>query len=451
MRRFETVTSATLPTLLLLLYILCLPLMQPTVALFGFDAVAADFLFAMSALAFALLFALRRTAIVADRAYAFIAAYLVAMLVSAAFADAPLGSAAKLLTQLYLLGIPLLVCSLVRDERTLRAAIFCWIVGAGLVAGVAVVSLLLFAVDPAHPLLGYTRYHFGTLPPGNYPRLQLTFLNANLACNYLTVSLALLLAARKNGWVARWRFVLLMSGILLAAAVTISPGLGGIALALGLWLWLLGRNRQVRVARLFLIAGGLIALCAVAAMALTPIVHATAPFVVQLPLLDVALAPSGRLLVWIDAFRNFAADPVVGRGIGSEAVMVRYADPSGNLQELTDAHNMFLSIAVQCGIIGLAALVCLIAHALRRTLPLRLPESAAGVIRLGAGLGLLNGLVYQGLGGSFEDARHLWLALGLLLASDRIEKASRSGSLNSGDRRPRGIYDGRSSPFPDSP
>ena len=450
MRRFETVTSAILPTQLLFLYILCAPLMQPTMPLLGFRAAAADFLFVMSALALAAFIAIRRAAIVIDRAYAFIAAYFVAMLVSAAFADSPLGSAAKLLTQLYLLGIPLLVCSLVRDERTLRAAILCWIAGSGLVAGVAVVSLLLFAVDPANPLLGYTRYHFGTLPPGNYPRLQLTFLNANLACNYLTVSLALLLAARKNGWVARWPFVLLMSGILLAAAVTISPGLGGIALALGLWLWLLWRNRDARIARLFLVAGALVAFCAVAAMALTPIVHATAPFVIRLPVLDVVLAPSGRLLVWSDAFRSFAADPVFGRGIGSEAVMVRYADPSGNLQELTDAHNIFLSIAVQCGIVGLAALVCLIAHVLRRTLPLSLPRSAAAVIRLGAGLGLLNGLVYHGLGGSFEDARHLWLAFGLLLASDRIEKASQPGTRNSEDRRPRRIYDGRSSQFPDS-
>jgi hypothetical protein len=57
-----------------------------------------------------------------------------------------------------------------------------------------------------------------------------------------------------------------------------------------------------------------------------------------------------------------------------------------------------------------------------RTRPLRLPESAAGTVRLAAGLGLLNGLVYQGLGGSFEDSRHPWLLLGLLLAADRIER-----------------------------
>ena len=61
-----------------------------------------------------------------------------------------------------------------------------------------------------------------------------------------------------------------------------------------------------------------------------------------------------------------------------------------------------------------------------RTGSLRLSSDPAGVVRLAAGLGLLNGLVYQGLGGSFEDARHLWFLFGLLLASSRIERAAQT-------------------------
>lgn len=85
---------------------------------------------------------------------------------------------------------------------------------------------------------------------------------------------------------------------------------------------------------------------------------------------------------------------------------------------------MFLNIAVQCGILGLAALLALLAHVVRRTLPLRLAGTGAGVVRLAIGLGLLGGLVYPGLGGSFEDSRHLWFALGLQLASSRVERTA---------------------------
>ncbi|HVM21955.1 MAG TPA: O-antigen ligase family protein, partial [Sphingomicrobium sp.] len=287
---------------------------------------------------------------------------------------------------------------------------------------VGLASLALFALDRGHALLDFSRFHFGTLPAGDYPRLRLTFLNANLACNYLTVSLMLLFAARQADWVGAPIFHLLLGPLLITAAATISPGLGGVALAIGLWSWLLLRERRSAAARLLLAAGTITALAFVLAMAVTPLLHPTAPFLIQVPLIDSTLAPSGRLMIWIDAARNFAAEPFLGRGIGADSVAVRYLDPSGNLQHLSDAHNVFLSIAVQSGIVGLAALLALIGHVLWRTLPLRLPATPAGLVRLAAGLGLLNGLVYQGLGGSFEDSRHLWFALGLLLASSRIER-----------------------------
>ena len=57
-----------------------------------------------------------------------------------------------------------------------------------------------------------------------------------------------------------------------------------------------------------------------------------------------------------------------------------------------------------------------------RSLPWRLEDRAVSVIRLAVGLGLLIGLVYEGLGGSFEDSRHLWLAFGLLIVSDRLSR-----------------------------
>ena len=418
--------TAALPVrlarLLLGLGLLSLALMQPPLALLGFTAVPGDLLFAglfALALALSLLGQLRP---VIDRAYGFIGAYFLAMLASAFVSPTPALAAAKLATQAYLLALPLLLSSLVTDEAALRRAVRWWLAGTALVAASALASLALFVAAPDHPLLDLTRYHFGTLAPGDYPRLKLTFLNANLACNYLTVSLALVLAARRNRWLGGTSFALLLGGILLAAALTISPGLAGIAVMLGLWCWLAVRDRQPRRAWAILGVTILMGLAGVVALALTPILHPTAPYLVHVPLLDLTLAPSGRLMTWSDALAHVFDRPLLGRGIGSDAAAVAYRDPSGGLQHLTDAHNLFLNIAAQCGLVGLAALCALIVHIAARTLPLRLPHSAAGTVRLAAGLGLLNGLVYQGLGGSFEDARFLWVLLGLLLAADRIER-----------------------------
>jgi O-antigen ligase len=245
-----------------------------------------------------------------------------------------------------------------------------------------------------------------------------------MLCNYLTVSLCLLLAALRLRWLPNLPFVALLAGALVAALFTFSPGLAGVVLAIGLWFWLTWRERRPALAGASLLAGLTAAALSIPAMAFTPILHATAPYLIDVPGSGLVLAPSGRLMIWTDAVRSFLADPLIGRGIGQEAVLVRYLDPEGNLQRLTDAHNSFLSIAVQCGIAGLAALAAIVIDSARRTGPLRLLADQSNALRLAIGLAFLNGFAFQGLGGSFEDARHLWVLLGLLLAAERLEKGA---------------------------
>jgi O-antigen ligase len=397
--------------------------MQPTVRLFGLQTVATDFLFLGLVIAWLLALAARGVRFVWHPGYWFIALYFAAMLVSLSVSDQPRTSLVKLATQVYLLSLPVLAATLIRDHADVRRAIRWWLAGTAVVVLVGALTLTFFPLDRDNPLLRYTLFHFGTLPPGDYPRVRLTFLNANMLCNYLTASLLLLLVARRLGWVSAAIFALLLPGILICAVFTISPGLGGIALAVGVWLWLLLRETRRSAARIALAAGLVGALLFIPAMTFTPILHPTAPFLVQVPFVDVTLAPAGRLMIWMDAVRNFAADPFLGRGIGADAVLVRYQDPGGNLQRLTDAHNMFLNIGVQCGIVGLSGLCALIAFAWRRALPFRLMDENRNLLRLAVGFAFLNCLVYHGLGGSFEDARHIWLLFGLLLAADRIERA----------------------------
>ena len=410
----------TLAVNLALALIFSLASMQPAIPLLGSIAVPTDFLFVAVLLTWLSMLLSGRSAFAWDKAFGWLALYFAAGLASAVVSGDPMRSAPALLKNLYLLSLPVFIANLIRTREDFRTAIRWWLGGSAIVALVGAASLVLFLIDPRIPLLDYTRFHFGTLPPGDYPRLQLTFLNANMACNYLSVSLVLLLVARRLDWIGRPFFAWLLAGIALSSALTLSPGLGGIVLAIGLWTWLVERERRPAVAVLALYGGAIIALLFVVSMAVTPIIHPTAPFLIHLPF-GAELAPAGRLMAWIDAVRNFLADPLFGRGLGVDAVRVHYQNPSGELQTLTDAHNLFLSVAVQSGIFGLAALAGLLLFVFRASRPFRLAQDGRNVATVGLGLAFLIAFAYEGLGGSFEDARHLWVLLGLLLTAIRLE------------------------------
>lgn len=329
-------------------------------------------------------------------------------------------SMVKLASEFYLAGLAAVTALLIDYPCKMRRAIAAWLLATAIVSLDAVLSVAAFVTGRAGWLLDYSFFGFGSLPPGHYPRLAMTFLNANMACNCLTVSLGLCFAARACGWISRGLFGLLTGGIAIAALSTISPGLGGIALLAGFWFWLNCRARP-RLAAAALTGGIVSALLFVAALALTPIPHSTAPFLIHLPG-HMIVAPAGRFLTWSAALAEFVRHPLVGHGIGIDAVLVRFADPSGDLQKLTDAHNMFLNLAAQCGVIGLAGVGALIVLALRLTGRWQIAGNWSA-LRLAIGLSFLDAFLYQGLGGSFEDARHLWILLGLLIAASALSRA----------------------------
>ena len=410
---------------LLPLLVFSLAFMKPPIRLFGFSGAPADFIFLAALLLWGAALLKGEARFRWNNAYWLLALYFAAMAASAIASDNPEKAGLKLATQAYLLSLPVLAASLIDRRDDLRRVFRWWLAGTAVVVAVAVVSLAAFAIDPGGPIYRYMRFGFGTLPAASYPRLSLTFLNANMLCDYLTVSLAILLVCWRLGWTSNRLSAWFAACIVLTAAFTISPGLGGVALAAGLWLWLIRRGSGL--GRLALAAGGTAAILFVGAMALTPILHPTAPFLVRVPGLDFALAPAGRMMTWMDAARNFLADPLLGRGIGENSVHVRYLNPSGELQNLYDAHNIFLNVAVQSGIAGLGALLLIVGYLLRRSRPWKLLPGDSNAIRLGLGLAFLNAFAYQGLGGSFEDARHLWVLLGLFLAACRVEESEAGG------------------------
>ena len=410
------------------LLIFSLPFMKHNVTVGNLAATVTDLFFVGAAGFLALAILRRQVRVDWHPVYAILLAYLGAMLASAAVTEDGTRTALKLATQVYLISLPFLAICLIDSRSELRKAFQVWLAATSVTAAIGTATVLLFVLGIDRDYLEYGLHHYGTLVPGHYPRIEATFDFPAMLCNYLTVSLAILLSSRRLGWISAAPFYGLLAAIVTTAVFSLTPGLGGIFLAAGLWAFVTLREQSPSVARASLTGGALAALVFVAAAAVTPIVHPTAPFLIYFPGLDQPLAPAVRLLTWIDGFERFLDHPLLGTGIGSNAVSVNYVSPSGASHQLTDAHNVVLNFAAQCGLLGLTAMLVLVIYVGKLTVPLRL--TGRNCASLALGLAWLNAFVYQGLTGSYEDARHLWVALGLLLASTRIEQQREFGSLN---------------------
>jgi hypothetical protein len=77
---------------------------------------------------------------------------------------------------------------------------------------------------------------------------------------------------------------------------------------------------------------------------------------------------------------------------------------------LTDAHNVFLNVGAQSGLFAAAAIFALCIFVL---IPVFGPN---GEVHLWLMAAFAASFIIQGLTGSFEDARHLWVLIGLIIA-----------------------------------
>jgi O-antigen ligase len=346
--------------------------------------------------------------------------YFAAMALSAVFSERPGHSFVKLAGETYLLALPVLAIQLLDGVGDLRRAVAAWLAATALIVLTGFAALVLFYADRTNPLLQDLLYYNGSLPPGNYPRFQLTFFNANLLCNYLSVGVMLLLAAVHIELIRRPLARIGLALLLGCALFTLSSGLGGIGLCLGLWAWIAWRGTAPALAR-GVLAGGLASgVLFVLATLVAFQFHPTAPFTIHL--FGHVAAPGPRVMTWMGSWRTFLDHPLFGRGVGLDACLVWYKPPAAPLGVLRDAHNVFLNVAAQEGVVGLAAILAILAFIARRTAPLQL-DSEAAVFRVATGLALLGALGYQGLSGSFEDARFLWLLMGLFLVALRAGDA----------------------------
>lgn len=394
--------------------------MQPGMNFSGLQTTLTDGIFLLTLSLFTIAWLSGKTSLCRDPIYKYLAAFLLAMAVSAAFSIVPRTSVLKFAGIGYLIGLAVLTINVVRNERLFKSAILVWITASTAVSLIGAITVVLFYVDRTSPWHSMFLHHYGSLPVGNYPRIQSTFLYPAMLCNYLTAGIFLILASFKLGWIKNklTAFCLILHGI--AAIFTLTPGLGGLVFAIALWVGFLFIERERPLyGRIAFTAGSLLFIVSmtVSAFSIWPI--STSPF--TLDLFGLRIDPTQRLLAWRDALGTFLQHPLFGKGVGLGVANVRFQAPSGQMQILTDAHNAFLSVAGQAGILGLATFLALLIATLRRGMIFRTGEVTKKPISLAMTIALVSGIAFQGLVGSFEDARHLWVLFGLIVAASRIE------------------------------
>ncbi len=146
---------------------------------------------------------------------------------------------------------------------------------------------------------------------------------------------------------------------------------------------------------------------------------------------------SGRLDIWQGTLQAIQSHPILGVGSGNFSEVIS-AEPSpvpylGSVQEsVAVAHNMFLSVASELGLVGLAVFLFVVFSALRQA-------SALARRNVSLGLGLLLGLVAYLIGGmalTWEYTKISYLLYGSVLAlSLRTTRESSAGEIAAQGRR----------------
>ena len=383
-----------------------LPVMQPSLTVLGpYPVVVTDALFLILAVLVAAMLARGRMRVAWSWWHSAIVAFVAANFLSAAASGGRLGLL-KAAGAGYLGCVAILSAHYGRSPEMRRPIVLAWLAGAlATIIAAAVGVGLFFAGRHDNPFL----YGYGSLIPAGYPRVMALFINANMLCSYLGAAAFILLGSAHANLISRrvaWPTVLALG---LVAILTVSPGLGGLALAGSLWVAsssAMPRPRARMLRRLGVV------------MAVTSFL-ATLPSPTMLQATSLGrFEPSSRLQTWVGAAKTFVAHPLLGAGPGADVAHVTYVNASRQVEYLTDGHNTWLSVLAQTGLIGFAcfAVVNGVLIARMRLAPQTTAESAW---RTGGELALLASVLFPSLSGSFEDARHGWVLLGLVYGAQQ--------------------------------
>lgn len=401
---------------LYLLFVASLPF--PTLfesRVFGVNVLLPDVLFLFAAAATITALIARRERPRLSAFHICLAAYGIAVALSTITSANPAQSSVKLVGKFYLIGIAALTFELISSGLSLKRVASAWLTGAALAVGLSLIGIVLFyfgVTDPSRNIVVHPI--FGSLPPGNYPRIEGFFAYPAMFCNFLGVSWMLLLMLAFSGWI-RLKYAIVLAGALLVVnAFTLTPGLGGIFLSTGYFAYSRLKGDRLLAGSLALGAGTAVAAAFLFAASFT--LFSYGPDGTRVPLSDGELTLSHRARAWTTSLQTFLEDPIVGRGVGMPIARSEFVDPSGNRQLLTDAHNTYLSLLGETGLLGFAAFVGVVLFATLGVFQWKTDDPGARVVKLALLLALADGFFYQSLTGSYEDTRHLWVLFGIAAA-----------------------------------
>lgn len=401
----------------LLAAVALLPLQQwPVGSLLGYPLLPSDALFLLAIVLRTLAWATGGAPVVLSGFHAWMAAYVFAMLLATLWLapepvqrdsaglmcpmpiDAPLFDAAlaKWIGILWLAGLAWVTCELGREAGMARAIVLAWAAAA---TAVATLSLAAAVALPIAPDLAWLQPLLDERGSGHLPRVVATFAHASMLSAYLLSGLCMVLAARASDWIDSRTSAIALTAIVLGSMPTLSPSLAALPLALGFAGWWVWRANAPARARFALLAGGL--------PSLAMLVLATRS------LASPMTGSSTRWRAWEEGIRVIAARPWTGVGPGNDVVRVEVLASNGDRWLMTDVHQTWLSIAGQGGLPALIAFVGLVAWLLLRAWRAR--KSVSGIAETQT-LALALTVGCQGLTASLEDARHLWVLMGLLAA-----------------------------------
>jgi hypothetical protein len=399
---------------LMLLYVVALPIVRPLdTRLLGIHVFATDIIFA-AAFAFWLASVFRRGPWFDLRYLVFAGIFFLALFISTIFSTEPRRSLLKLSGVFYLIATSIVIADLVRDLGFLRYLAYAWVAGSLLTILGTAIGLIGFFLGFDSMATNFFLFHFGSLPPGHYPRIRAFFENPNMTANYVNVAVMIVLGAWRAGWLSARLAIGLAILLGASALLAISPGLGGLILSVGLWAALTIFYDRSRVRALVLAGCVVAAVLAFLSTAVSPVVL-DVERAFNIPLIEKRIEPSVRALVWQNSLERGMEFPILGRGTGTDAALLRSQVATGHNLVLRDAHQAWLNVFGQAGIVGLTAFIALCCY-LFSICRFRVDEDSERSQMLAAcSCAYVGAFLFQNLSGSFEDARQLWVLVGMLV------------------------------------